>query len=68
MPIYEYRCHDCGTTFSRLQRVGAGADGVRCPSCESEKIERLLSSFASGTSSTSAGASPTAHSCPSGFS
>jgi putative FmdB family regulatory protein len=67
MPIYEYRCCECKHTFSRLQRVGAGSEGVRCPKCESVKVERLLSSFAS-TSSAADGASRSAHSCSSGFS
>ena len=67
MPIYEYRCNDCGNKFSRLQRVGASNEGVQCPKCESETIERLLSSFAS-TSSAPDVACPSASSCPSGFS
>jgi len=67
MPIYEYRCRDCNQKFSRLQKVGAGTEGVRCPNCEGTKVERLLSSFAS-TSSTTDGASLSAHSCSSGFS
>jgi len=66
MPIYEYECRDCGVRFSRLQRVGAGADGVNCPKCESENVERLLSTFASASATQSAGSS--APSCSSGFS
>lgn len=66
MPIYEYRCAQCGKQFTRLQRVGAGSDGVRCPKCESEKVERLLSSFASGPST--GGGSDAGPSCGSGFS
>ncbi len=37
MPIYEYRCKDCENGFSRLQKVGAGNDGVKCPKCEGDK-------------------------------
>jgi len=65
MPIYEYRCLECGAVFSKLQRVGATSEGVRCPKCGSEKVERMLSTFASG-SSAGAGASTAAPSC-SGF-
>jgi putative FmdB family regulatory protein len=67
MPIYEYRCTDCENNFSRLQRVGAGSDGVKCPKCEGEDVERLLSSFASSSGSPDV-ACPSAHSCSSGFS
>ena len=67
MPIYEYRCSDCEKTFSRLQKIGAGTGGVKCPKCESEKVERLLSSFAS-TSGSPDVACPSASSCTSGFS
>ncbi len=60
MPIYEYRCQECGSVFSRLQRIGATKEGVRCPKCGSENVERLLSTFASsssGATSTSTGSS-----------
>jgi putative FmdB family regulatory protein len=67
MPIYEYRCRDCEREFSRLQKIGAGTEGVKCPKCESEKVERLLSSFAS-TSGSPDVACPSASSCTSGFS
>jgi putative FmdB family regulatory protein len=66
MPIYEYRCKECGADFSRLQKVGASVEGVKCPKCESEKVERLLSSFASTSSSPSVGSSA-GPSCGGGF-
>ncbi len=67
MPIYEYRCKECGNDFSRLQKIGAGNDGVKCPKCEGKSVERLLSSFAS-TSGSPDVACPSASSCSSGFS
>jgi putative FmdB family regulatory protein len=66
MPIYEYRCTECGKRFSRLQLVGANAKDTSCPKCESEKVERLISSFAS-TSSGPDATCPSASTCPSGF-
>jgi len=66
MPIYEYRCKDCGNSFSRLQKIGASADGVKCPKCAGEKVERLFSSFASRSSGDAP--PPSAHTCGSGFS
>ena len=65
MPIYEYECTECGNTFSRLQSIGASADGVRCPKCKSKNVERQLSCFAStSTGSSTGGPAP---SCSSGF-
>lgn len=40
MPIYEYRCDDCGATFEALVR-GRGA--VTCPACGSGSLKKLLS-------------------------
>jgi putative FmdB family regulatory protein len=59
MPIYEYRCQQCGRTFQKLQRVGAGAGDVRCPHCGAAEVERQLSTFAS-TSTGGASASTAA--------
>jgi putative FmdB family regulatory protein len=32
VPLYEYRCRDCGHRAEELQPMGAGAPGP-CPSC-----------------------------------
>lgn len=66
MPIYEYRCKVCDERFSLLQPVGADKTNVHCSTCESTEVERLLSTFASGASS-SKSACPAAPSCSSGF-
>jgi putative FmdB family regulatory protein len=67
MPIYEYRCTACDNKFSRLQNIGASHDNIRCPKCENENVERVLSAFAS-TSGSPDVACPSASSCSSGFS
>jgi len=59
MPMYEYRCPHCETRFEVLQRMGQGAEGVRCPECGQVKVERLLSTFA-GQSATATGFSAAA--------
>lgn len=41
MPIYEFECEECGERFEEL--VAAGATGVACPECGSERTRRLLS-------------------------
>jgi putative FmdB family regulatory protein len=41
MPIFEYRCGDCGHEFELLVLKGHGSP--RCPECESAKLEKRLS-------------------------
>ena len=45
MPIYEYRCQGCGAEFEELTSSTREA-AVRCRSCASRRVERLLSAFA----------------------
>lgn len=40
MPIYEYSCEKCENQFEELVR---GDETPRCPACESENLERLMS-------------------------
>lgn len=44
MPMYEYRCGGCNETFTVMQRMGAGMEGLSCPACRSTKLSRLISS------------------------
>jgi putative FmdB family regulatory protein len=44
MPIYEYICDDCGTTFEKLVR--RGENGIACPSCGQAHLTTKLSTFA----------------------
>jgi putative FmdB family regulatory protein len=45
MPIYEFRCDDCGTPFEALIRPGHRDDAV-CPRCNSGRLVREMSVFA----------------------
>ena len=45
MPIYEYRCLACQRTFEALRKAG-DAPLSECRFCGSNKIEKLVSSFA----------------------
>jgi len=44
MPIYEYRCSECSDEFELL--VLRTSPAPRCPSCQSPRLEQLLSGFA----------------------
>ena len=49
MPIYEYRCLDCGEVFSQLILRLVDANGQQsCSACGSGETQRLMSSFAVG--------------------
>jgi putative FmdB family regulatory protein len=44
MPLYEFKCLDCGNLFELL--IMKSAQKVACPACESATVERVLSLFA----------------------
>ena len=59
MPIYEYRCRECGEITEALVRMGSKAK-VTCANCGSRNVERKFSTFGTGGSSSgSSGASCT---------
>ena len=51
MPLYEYECRACGHDFEALVRPSDTA-GPECPSCKSQDLERLLSTFAASSEGT----------------
>lgn len=49
MPVYEYRCQQCGEPFSHLFRtLEAAEEGEppRCPVCGADGAQRVVSSVA----------------------
>ncbi len=54
MPLYDYLCYHCGSSFELLRRMTADDSDVRCPECGSDRIERLVSTFAAGGCKTAA--------------
>jgi putative FmdB family regulatory protein len=59
MPIYEYRCTECGERFEKLVTSVRATPELHCPKCGSSKVSKLLSLFSAKGSATrsSAGAS-----------
>lgn len=43
MPIYEYACPACGTTFETLIIRRSDEADVACPGCQSRTVNRQLS-------------------------
>jgi putative FmdB family regulatory protein len=64
MPIYEYRCSECGEKFEKLVRLSTATSEIECPKCGGQKVEKLLSLFSARTSSATAVASAAACSTP----
>jgi len=51
MPIFEYRCEDCG---NRFEAILFGEQKPECPKCHNVRLEKQLSTFAVSKGSTSA--------------
>jgi len=49
MPIYEYRCEECGKRSSALLPSYSSPDPV-CPQCGKPALRRLVSTFATARS------------------
>ena len=71
MPIYEYRCTQCGEKFEKL--VLNASQSIACPACSSALVEKLFSRFgftcqgkASSSGVTGGSASSGCSSCTSG--
>ena len=54
MPIYEYRCQECGEQFEKLVRFSTSTSEIECPKCGGRKVEKLISAFSTSTLSASA--------------
>jgi putative FmdB family regulatory protein len=54
MPIYDFRCRACSHEFEALTRPQDPP--VKCPACQGDDLERLLSGFALRTDERSAAA------------
>jgi putative FmdB family regulatory protein len=63
MPIYEYECRSCKERFEVIQRMDEGSEDLCCPKCNSDRPDKVLSAFCSG-SSRETGTVGSAHSAP----
>jgi putative FmdB family regulatory protein len=66
MPIYEYRCEDCGHVFEEFVRFGEDLE-LKCPECGSTQVRKAFSVFGTGGASASSSNAQSAAACaPSG--
>jgi len=52
MPVYEYRCVDCGECFDCVERMSEHTDEQqrRCPKCGGANVEQQFTPFYAKTS------------------
>ncbi|MFH1858130.1 MAG: zinc ribbon domain-containing protein [Candidatus Omnitrophota bacterium] len=43
MPLYDFRCAECGRTTEVLVRTSLEKESPECPECGSKRLERLIS-------------------------
>jgi len=63
MPLYEYKCEDCGKRYEKLVSLREAGRGVPCPKCGSKSVRKLMSAFATAGGQSEASEFPT---CPTG--
>ncbi len=45
MPIYEYVCQDCQTSFEMIRTIEKADSDVNCVKCQSDNVKRRISLF-----------------------
>ncbi|PON18870.1 hypothetical protein C2W62_05735 [Candidatus Entotheonella serta] len=55
MPIFEYQCIDCLTTFERLILRTENATAPVCPQCSGDNTAKQFSTFSTQSGSTQSG-------------
>jgi putative FmdB family regulatory protein len=53
MPLYEYRCTQCGECFEVRQSIGGDGTNLNCPKCKAGKPIKLISTFSSPSTGSS---------------
>ena len=45
MPIYDYKCQECGEVSEIFLNSVDGSQPICCPACGSEEMQKLISAF-----------------------
>jgi putative FmdB family regulatory protein len=51
MPIYEYKCPNCGDKFELRRGINDSDSEIKCPRCGAANPRRVISMFSRGSSS-----------------
>jgi putative FmdB family regulatory protein len=65
MPLYEFRCKECGTEFEKQLRFSEADQIPTCPNCNSTQTRKKISSVVSFVANSS-GSSTSSTSCSTG--
>lgn len=57
MPIYEYRCTQCGHKFDKLVKLSAQTADIECPRCGAHQAEKAVSRVAATSTGSLSGPS-----------
>lgn len=63
MPLYEYKCINCGQVTSELRSMSEREEPLACPHCDGA-TEVILSTFATAKSTRSAGSNQCEYASP----
>jgi putative FmdB family regulatory protein len=63
MPLYEYRCKDCGTEFEKQLRFSEANQLPACPNCNSTQTRKKISSVVSFSANTAGSSASSSSSC-----
>jgi putative FmdB family regulatory protein len=63
MPLYEYRCNDCGHVFEKMVRFSEADRAPVCPNCQSQETLKKVSTIAAFGSSTASSFGSGSSSC-----
>jgi putative FmdB family regulatory protein len=66
MPLYEYRCKDCGTEFEKQLRFSEADQLPACPNCNSTQTRKKISSVVSFTVNSAGSSASSGSSCSTG--
>ena len=58
MPIYSYKCANCGKKFDEFQKTIQEEIHLNCPACNSGEVEKIMSAHSVGKASGASQAPP----------
>lgn len=59
MPLYDYECEECGSTFEVRRAITEPEGEIKCPDCGDAKCHRVFSGFSFGAPSVAGACAPT---------
>jgi len=57
VPIFEYACEECASTFETIVMRSRAHEPQKCPTCGAENAKKLMSSFSSKSSTSTSSSS-----------